>query len=303
MRPAYFRTLFPVSRYLPPAVSLKVKEPDAPGSSLTHPTSSTGLRASDVGGWRRLSQRQARWNEAGREDDGGCSEHCLLLERVAQTLYLQQCDDGERRALHAAVRSSGARPGSSSRSATAGSAPSTSRRCGFSSPARCSRSSSHSSARDGRAAAPSGRSSSGSASCCSRADYGLIYWGEQFLDSGLTAILFATLPVDHGRLRARLHPGRPRSPRASSPARCSPSLASSRCSATACGSTGRSSDRCWPSSAAPSAPRRPVSRRKRHGALDARRGAQRASDARRRGRRWPSPRWQPAKASGCRGTG
>lgn len=27
------------------------------------------------------------------------------------------------------------------------------------------------------------------------ADYGLIYWGEQFLDSGLTAILFATLPV------------------------------------------------------------------------------------------------------------
>jgi drug/metabolite transporter (DMT)-like permease len=27
------------------------------------------------------------------------------------------------------------------------------------------------------------------------ADYGLIYWGEQFIDSGLTAILFATLPV------------------------------------------------------------------------------------------------------------
>jgi drug/metabolite transporter (DMT)-like permease len=27
------------------------------------------------------------------------------------------------------------------------------------------------------------------------ADYGLIYWGEQFLDSGLTAIIFATLPV------------------------------------------------------------------------------------------------------------
>ena len=27
------------------------------------------------------------------------------------------------------------------------------------------------------------------------ADYGLIYWGEQYLDSGLTAILFATLPV------------------------------------------------------------------------------------------------------------
>ncbi|HEY6506930.1 MAG TPA: EamA family transporter, partial [Vicinamibacterales bacterium] len=27
------------------------------------------------------------------------------------------------------------------------------------------------------------------------ADYGLIYWGEQFLDSGLTSILFATLPI------------------------------------------------------------------------------------------------------------
>ena len=26
-------------------------------------------------------------------------------------------------------------------------------------------------------------------------DYGLIYWGEQFLDSGLTSILFATLPL------------------------------------------------------------------------------------------------------------
>jgi drug/metabolite transporter (DMT)-like permease len=26
-------------------------------------------------------------------------------------------------------------------------------------------------------------------------DYGLIYWGEQFIDSGLTAILFATLPL------------------------------------------------------------------------------------------------------------
>lgn len=26
-------------------------------------------------------------------------------------------------------------------------------------------------------------------------DYGLIYWGEQFLDSGLTSILFATLPI------------------------------------------------------------------------------------------------------------
>src|SRR5262245_56709631 len=27
------------------------------------------------------------------------------------------------------------------------------------------------------------------------ADYGLTYWGEQFIDSGLTAVLFATLPL------------------------------------------------------------------------------------------------------------
>jgi drug/metabolite transporter (DMT)-like permease len=26
-------------------------------------------------------------------------------------------------------------------------------------------------------------------------DYGLIYWGEQFLDSGITSILFAMLPL------------------------------------------------------------------------------------------------------------
>jgi len=26
-------------------------------------------------------------------------------------------------------------------------------------------------------------------------DYGLIYWGEQFIDSGLTAILFGTFPL------------------------------------------------------------------------------------------------------------
>jgi drug/metabolite transporter (DMT)-like permease len=29
-------------------------------------------------------------------------------------------------------------------------------------------------------------------------DYGLIYWGEQYLDSGLTAILFATMPLFTG---------------------------------------------------------------------------------------------------------
>src|SRR5688572_251077 len=49
-RPAYWRTLFPVRRYLPtPAVSLTVSDPDVPGSWLTQPTSSTGLRDADAG--------------------------------------------------------------------------------------------------------------------------------------------------------------------------------------------------------------------------------------------------------------
>jgi drug/metabolite transporter (DMT)-like permease len=39
------------------------------------------------------------------------------------------------------------------------------------------------------------------------ADYGLIYWGEQFLDSGLTAILFATLPLITGALAHLYVPG------------------------------------------------------------------------------------------------
>lgn len=37
-------------------------------------------------------------------------------------------------------------------------------------------------------------------------DYGLIYWGEQFLDSGLTAILFATMPLFVGVFAAFLIP-------------------------------------------------------------------------------------------------
>ncbi len=36
------------------------------------------------------------------------------------------------------------------------------------------------------------------------ADYGLIYWGEQFLDSGLTSILFALAATRHDRLCAHL---------------------------------------------------------------------------------------------------
>src|SRR4029079_6620592 len=42
---AYFRTLFPVRRYLLPPDSSNVNEPDAPGLSLTQPTSSTGVCA------------------------------------------------------------------------------------------------------------------------------------------------------------------------------------------------------------------------------------------------------------------
>ncbi len=37
-------------------------------------------------------------------------------------------------------------------------------------------------------------------------DYGLIYWGEQFLPSGLTAILFATMPIFVGLFGAWLIP-------------------------------------------------------------------------------------------------
>jgi drug/metabolite transporter (DMT)-like permease len=39
------------------------------------------------------------------------------------------------------------------------------------------------------------------------ADYGLIYWGEQFIESGLTAILFATLPLMTAVLAHRYVPG------------------------------------------------------------------------------------------------
>ena len=37
------------------------------------------------------------------------------------------------------------------------------------------------------------------------ADYGLIYWGEQWLDSGLTAVLFAVLPIITALLAHRLN--------------------------------------------------------------------------------------------------
>ena len=47
----------------------------------------------------------------------------------------------------------------------------------------------------GRRTGPSGRWSRGSGLVLFAADYGLIYWGEQFLDSGMTSILFALLPL------------------------------------------------------------------------------------------------------------
>lgn len=45
------------------------------------------------------------------------------------------------------------------------------------------------------------------------ADYGLIYWGEQFLTSGLTAILFATLPLFMALFSAVLIPAERLTPR------------------------------------------------------------------------------------------
>jgi drug/metabolite transporter (DMT)-like permease len=44
-------------------------------------------------------------------------------------------------------------------------------------------------------------------------DYGLIYWAEQFIDSGLTAVLFATLPVFTAFLAHFYLPGEPMTPR------------------------------------------------------------------------------------------
>jgi drug/metabolite transporter (DMT)-like permease len=45
------------------------------------------------------------------------------------------------------------------------------------------------------------------------ADYGLIYWAEQFIDSGLTAILFATLPLITIAAAHFYLPGEPITPR------------------------------------------------------------------------------------------
>src|SRR5688572_32448234 len=45
------------------------------------------------------------------------------------------------------------------------------------------------------------------------ADYGLIYWSEQFIDSGLTAILFATLPLVTIVVAHVYLPGEPITPR------------------------------------------------------------------------------------------
>ena len=67
-------------------------------------------------------------------------------------------------------------------------------------------------------------------------DYGLIYWSEQFIDSGLTAMLFATLPLIT-IVAAHLYlPGEPITRAQASAERCSRSSASWRCSAITCGS-------------------------------------------------------------------
>ena len=64
-----------------------------------------------------------------------------------------------------------------------------------SSPAPSRPRSCRSSAPAGREAERNGASSRRLVCVLFAADYGLIYWSEQFLDSGLTAILFATLPI------------------------------------------------------------------------------------------------------------
>ena len=91
------------------------------------------------------------------------------------------------------------------------------------------------------------------------ADYGLIYWGEQFLDSGMTSILFALLPLVTIGFAHLYVPG-DRITGQSSPAACWPSWESSRSSAIAFVSIRRDSGRCWPSSPAPCARPQPASR-------------------------------------------
>ena len=70
------------------------------------------------------------------------------------------------------------------------------------------------------------------------ADYGLIYWGEQFLESGLTSILFATLPLITMGL-AHVYIPASASRRANSAARFWPFLEWSPSSAIASVWTGR----------------------------------------------------------------
>ena len=110
MRPAYFRTLFPVSRYVLPADSLNVKAPDEPGSSLTQPYELHRTAGSGRGGWWRLSRSPARKNEAGREDDGGCSQHVFLLGRVPRHCTCNNVTMASI-ALYILLASSGAQPG------------------------------------------------------------------------------------------------------------------------------------------------------------------------------------------------
>ena len=90
-------------------------------------------------------------------------------------------------------------------------------------------------------------------------DYGLIYWGEQFLDSGLTAILFALLPsITSGSRTSTCRA-------IGSPHRTLAGTLLAFVGVVALFGEGvprscRSLARCSPSLAGPSVPRQPVSR-------------------------------------------
>ncbi len=97
-------------------------------------------------------------------------------------------------------------------------------------------------------------------------DYGLIYWAEQYIDSGLTAILFATLPL------VTLAVGAPLCARRAhyAPPKLAGKLVAVHrgrhlCSRDACASTPSRPFPCWPSSPRACARRSPASPRKRHG--------------------------------------
>src|SRR5688572_11938955 len=107
MRPAYLRTLLPVSRYLLPVDSSNVNAPEAPGASLTQPTSSTGLREIPelVGGVC------AAPTATGTIQDRSATADIFTMSpprgATRTDTVLQQCGDGERRAVRPALRDLG----------------------------------------------------------------------------------------------------------------------------------------------------------------------------------------------------